>query len=214
MNRITTQHEKKIYSQNGEDGIIEHIFNHITPTNKRFAEIGVSAESEQQPQTNTMNLTNKGWAGHWFDCVDMPHVPLTCYFVKKMLTADNVAETFESLRIPHDIDILSIDIDGNDYYLLKALRDYRPILYILEYNGCFDGSIEHIMPRNDNYMWPGQSDRTAGISLKSLTKYANDIGYDLVYCESMGVNAFFVRRDVNVFQPLTSEEAWVKLHWA
>lgn len=214
VNRITTQHEKQIYSQNGEDGIIEHIFNHITPANKKFVEIGVSAGSVDQAQTNTMNLANKGWSGYWFDCVDMPHVAPNCTFVKKTLTADNVAETFKFLQIPHDIDIISIDIDSNDYYILQALCDYRPILYILEYNGCFDGSTEHIMPRNDDYTWAGQSDRNYGTSLKSITKYANNLGYDLVYCESMGINAFFIRKDVNVFQPLTSEEAWVKLHWA
>jgi hypothetical protein len=207
-------YERCIHSQNGEDGIIEHIFHNIIPENRLFVEIGVSAGSENHMQTNTTNLISRGWKGYWFDCMDAPNVPDNCTFTKQMLTASNIVKTFESLGIPKDIDLLSIDVDGNDYHLREALSDYRPRVCIMEYNGCFDGSEEYIMPRNDDYMWPGTDDRMFGASLKSYTMQANRLGYDLVYCESQGVNAFFVRRDVNKFKPLSSEEAWVKLCWA
>lgn len=112
------------------------------------------------------------------------------------------------------MDLLSIDIDGNDYHLREALSEYRPRVCIMEYNGCFDGAEEYVMPKNDEYGWPGETDRSFGASLKSYTLQANRYGYDLVYCESRGVNAFFVRQDVNPFPARTSEEAWVKLCWA
>jgi hypothetical protein len=207
------QFENKVYSQNGEDGIIEHIFNYIGTTNKVFAEIGVSAISYNLIENNTMNLLQKEWSGYWFDCLDTS-VQKNCIFTKKLLTADNVLEIFEALNIPKDLDLLSIDIDGNDYHVRESLKDYKPRLCIMEYNGCFDGSVEYIMPRNDDYYWKGSEQRDFGASLKSYTYQANLLGYDLVYCDSNGVNAFFIRKDINVFKPLSSEEAWVKLCWA
>jgi hypothetical protein len=208
------QYENKIYSQNGEDGIIQHIFENIGTTNKVAVEIGVSALTNNSDtyENNTMNLLCQGWKTYWFDCSDVKLVPENCVFTKKMLTQDNIAETFESLNIPKDMDLLSIDVDGNDYHLRQALHEYKPRVCIMEYNGCFNGVDEYVMPRNDDYWWQGQRD--FGASLKSYTKQANEMGYDLVYCDSQGVNAFYVRKDINVFQPLTSEQAWVKLCWA
>lgn len=212
MNTFQT-YEKKVYSQNGEDGIIEHIFNSIGTTSKIAVEIGVSSGSNGS-ENNTMLLTTQGWKTYWFDCLDNNSVPSNCTFTKHMLTASNVVSIFENLNIPKDIDLLSIDIDGNDYHIREALKEYKPRVCIMEYNGCFDGAVEYVMPRDDNYFWAGTSDRTFGASLKSYTLQAEALGYDLVYCDSLGVNAFFVRKDVNVFKPLTSEEAWVKLWWS
>lgn len=206
-------YEKKVYSQNGEDGIIEYIFNSIGTTNKIAVEIGVSSGSNGS-ENNTMFLAIQGWKTYWFDCLDNNSVPNNCTFTKQILTADNVVKTFESLDIPKDIDLLSIDIDGNDYHIREALSEYRPRVCIMEYNGCFDSKEEYIMPRNDNYFWPGINDRTFGASLKSYAIQAERMGYDLVYCDSLGINAFFVRKDVNVFKSLTSQEAWIKLWWA
>jgi hypothetical protein len=215
-------HEKKITSQNGEDGIIEHIFRTIGTTNKLAVEIGVSATARDESgneistrvENNTALLSEKDWKLYWFDIIDPYFIPPNCIFVKEFLTKDNIVDCFEKNGIPRQFDLLSIDIDSNDYYLRDALKEYSPRVVISEYNGHFDGTVRHIMPYDENYSWPGQSDRTNGVSLKVLTEQADSFGYDLVYCESQGVNAFFVRKDVNVFKPLTSEEAWVKLHWA
>lgn len=206
-------YEDKIYSQGPEDGIIRHIFNTIGTTNKIAVEIGVSAGSSGY-ENNTMYLNTQGWKTYWFDCLDNNAVPENCIFTKKLLTADNIAQEFKSLDIPKDIDLLSIDIDSNDYHIREALSEYRPRVCIMEYNGCFDKSTEYIMPRNDEYNWQGIDQRDFGASLKSYTKQANRLGYDLVYCDSNGVNAFFIRKDVNVFPAKTSEEAWIKLYWA
>jgi hypothetical protein len=66
------------------------------------------------------------------------------------------------------------------------------------------------MPFDNNYRWKGQ--RNFGASLKEYTAQANRLGYDLVYCDSRGINAFFIRKDVNVFKTKTSEEAFVKIY--
>lgn len=216
------QHEAQVFSQNGEDGIIRHIFNTIGVTNKVAVEIGVSVTAKDESgkyislklENNTAVLSQQDWRLYWFDIIDPYTIPMNCTFTKKFLTKDNIVECFEELNIPKEFDILSIDIDSNDYYLRDALKDYSPRVVISEYNGCFDGSTEYVMAYDEDYIWPGQSDTTYGASLKSLTAQADKLGYDLVYCESRGVNAFFVRKDINVFKKLTSENAWVKLHWA
>lgn len=222
MRDITARNEKQIYSQNGEDGIIDHIFAAIGVTNRVAVEIGVSVTSTDEQgnyisnrlENNTAALADGAWKLYWFDIIAPFATPNNCTFTNKFLTKFNIIGTFEQINIPREFDLLSIDIDSNDYYLRDALKDYSPRVVIMEYNGCFDGSVEHIMPYNENYVWRGHSDREYGASLKSLTKQADRLGYDLVYCEKNGVNAFFIRKDVNVFRPLTSEEAWVRLWWA
>jgi hypothetical protein len=209
-------YEKKVHSQNGEDGIIDHIFNTVGTTNKIAVEIGVAASASVTSgvETNTTYLAEQGWKTYWFDYLVPQWMPDNCTFTKKFLTADTIANTFSELSIPKDIDLLSIDIDGNDYHLREALEEYRPRVCIMEYNGCFDSATEYVMPRNDNYVWSSNTQRDFGASLKSYTAQANRMGYDLVYCDSQGVNAFYVRRTLTLFPARTSEEAWVKLWWA
>lgn len=200
--------EKRIHSQNGEDGIIEHIFNQIGITNRIAVEFGVSAGGGGT-QTNTRLLAELGWTTFWYDIEDATNLPPNCNFEIQFLTKDNIQSVFESSGIPTEFDLLSIDVDGNDYYLRDALANYKPRVCIMEYNGYYNGNCEYIMPYNESYRWRGQRD--FGASLKAYTVQANRLGYDLVYCDSRGVNAFFVRQDVNVFKPKTSEEAFVKI---
>lgn len=221
MHSITVKNENRIYSQNGEDGIIDHIFATIGVTNRVAVEIGVSVTATDQQgnyisnrmENNTASLADD-WKLYWFDIIDPFTTPGSCTFTNKFLTKDNIVASFEQIGIPKEFDLLSIDIDSNDYYLRDALKGYSPRVVISEYNGCFDGSTEYIMPYNEDYIWPGSTDREYGASLKSLTKQADELGYDLVYCEKKGVNAFFIRKDVNVFKTLTSEEAWVGVWWS
>ena len=80
-------YEKRIHSQNGEDGVIEHIFNSIGVTNRIAVEFGVSAGGGGL-QTNTKYLADQGWKTFWFDIDDAVNIPPGCTFVKKMLTPD------------------------------------------------------------------------------------------------------------------------------
>lgn len=222
MHRISARNEHKIYSQNGEDGVIDTIFSIIGVTNKIAVEIGVSVTATDEHgdyisnrlENNTAALADNDWRLYWFDIIEPFITPINCTFTNKFLTKDNIVESFEENCIPIEFDLLSIDIDSNDYYLRDALKGYSPRVVISEYNGCFDASVEYVMPYDEDYIWPGTTDREYGVSLKSLTKQADELGYDLVYCEKKGVNAFFVRKDINVFKPLTSEEAWVRLWWS
>jgi len=208
------QYENKIHSQQGEDGIIQHIFNTIGVTNKVAVEIGVSANwgGKKGAECNTLNLANQGWKTYWFDMMDVDVHPENCTFTKGMLTPDNVLEVFDSVGIPKELDLLSIDIDGNDYHIREKLEEYKPRVCIQEYNGSYDANTEYIMPRDDSYMCNG--DTRFGASLLSMVMQAERQGYDLVYCDSRGVNSFYVRKDINPFPAQTSQSAWIKLFWA
>jgi len=201
--------EFKQYSQNGEDGIISNIFKHIGTTNKIAVEFGVGDGLE----ANTRLLAEQGWNCYWFDGLPADNRPANINYKQTWLTADNIVVNFESMNIPDQFDLLSIDVDGNDYHLREALQDYRPRVIVQEYNGSFGPGEEYIMPRNDSYSWQLWA-KDFGASLLSLTQQANRLGYDLVYCESRGVNAFYIRSDINCFSKLTVEQAWRPLWWA
>lgn len=204
--------ENKVYSQNGEDGIVAHIFQRIGTTNQTAVEFGVSAGGGGT-ETNTRLLAALGWKTFWFDIEKATNLPPGCVFAKKLLTADNIVSAFEEQGIPKEFDLLSIDVDGNDYHLRQALHRYRPRVCIMEYNGAVPADQEYIMPYDETYQWK-LWDRDFGASLLSLTLQANTLGYDLVYCESQGVNAFFIQHDINPFPVPTVKEAYRQLWWA
>jgi hypothetical protein len=204
--------EKQIYSQNGEDGVIKHIFDNIGFTNKIAVEFGVSAGGGGG-QANTRLLAEEGWKVFWFDCDPSTTIPNNCTFTQARLTSKNISSVFESVGVPLNFDLLSIDVDGNDYHLREALKSYNPRVCVMEYNGCFDGATEYIMKENDEYVWRNK-DRSFGASLKSLSIQAERLGYDLVYCDKRGVNSFFIKSEINPFQKKSSEEAYRPLYWA
>ena len=108
--------------------------------------------------------------------------------------AENVEELFAQAGVPPEPDVLSIDVDGNDYWIWKAISRYRPRLVVIEYNGSLDPTARRVMPYRPGYRW----DHTSGYgaSLGALEDLAVEKGYRLVHTELAGVNAFFVREDL------------------
>jgi hypothetical protein len=190
--------EFKKFSQNGEDGIIEEIFKRIGTQSKYFVEFGV----EDGTECNTRYLlTEKGWSGLWMDGsktnmekAKTRHQTDPLQVDAAFITAENVVSLFEANKVPKDLDLLSIDIDGNDYWVLKALSEYKPRLLIVEYNASFLPEQNWVMPYHPNHQFDGT--RYFGASLRALTELAQSEGYRLVSCDSQGVNAFFVRSDL------------------
>jgi hypothetical protein len=208
MKVITPQVEKSIYSLSGTDGVLEFIFNEIGVTNKIAIEIGVS----QGEHTNTQLLTYSGFQLLWIDCLQKFNLPINTTMHVECVTKTNIENIFKQYNIPQEFDLLSIDIDGNDYHIREALSNYKPRVIVMEYNGCFNSTSEYIMGYDENYKHRFPSIKF-GASLQSLVNQANRLGYDYVYSESRGADAFFVRKDINPFQSLTSKEGWVELFW-
>lgn len=205
--------EYQVFSQNGEDGIISEIFNRIGTTNKYFIEFGV----ENGLECNTTNLLYKNWSGLWIEgsersCSEIDRRFKDLILSKRLtlknafINAENIESLFDEAGAPAEPDLLSIDIDYNDYYIWKDVNKYRPRVVVLEYNSIFRPDTEFVVKYNANKT----SDHTShfGASLLSYEKLGKEKGYYLVGCVFTGSNAFFVREDLvaDLFEtPYTAE---------
>jgi hypothetical protein len=195
------RYEFKVFSQAGEDGIISEIFNRIGTTNKFFVEFGVGNGLEN----NSAYLLVKGWQGYWIegserfcksirqsfkDLIANQQLTLKNTFI----TAANIEDLFREGNVPTELDLLSIDIDGNDYWVWQAITNYRPRVVILEYNAIYPPESSWVMQYNPSHQWKYNSHM--GSSLKALEKLGHQKGYKLIGCSFSGVNAFFVREDL------------------
>ena len=92
------------------------------------------------------------------------------------------------------IDLLSIDIDGNDYHVWQAVECVKPKVVVIEYNAKFPPDLEWVMPYEETHAWMGTDKH--GASLKAFERLGDRLGYSLVATNISGVNAFFVRKDL------------------
>jgi hypothetical protein len=197
------RHGYKVWSQNDEDGIIAEIFRRIGAGARRFVEFGVSDGRE----CNTLKLLVEGWQGLWMEsdagcCERMRRVfaaPLAegrLELKETSVSAENIDGLIAGARVASagELDLLSIDIDGNDYHVLKAIRSVRPRVIVIEYNGKFPPPIDLVLPYNPAHRWDGTD--YAGNSLQAIANLAARRGYRLVGTNITGVNAFFVREDL------------------
>jgi len=211
----------KVYSQNDEDGIIEEIFNRIGTTNKIFIEFGV----ENGLECNSHYLLFKNWRGLWIDggaahvrAIREKFAPVLANGQLKVLqafiTRENINELFITGGIEGEIDLLSIDVDGNDYYIWQAINVVKPRVVIIEYNAKFPPNCDWKMAYDKNHMWDGSD--WQGASLKALELLGRELGYQLVATNFTGVNVFFVRRDLakDLFlEPATAENLYNPARW-
>jgi len=205
----------KVYSQNDEDGIIAEIFNRIGTTNKTFVEFGVQNGLE----SNTHYLLHKGWKGLWIEGSDMHCLEIQKLFstpikngalriTNAFIDRDNINSLIRGGGISGMIDLLSIDIDGNDYWVWESINCVQPRVVVIEYNAKFPPDYEWIMKYNKNHIWDGDGDNY-GVSLKSLEVLGSRLNYQIVYAN--GVNAFFVKQELagNLFiLPATAENLY------
>ena len=206
----------KVYSQNDEDGIIEEIFNRVGTTDKTFIEFGV----ENGLECNGHYLLFKGWRGLWIDGgeehvreIHEKFAPVIengqLKVLRAFITRENINELFREGGFGGEIDLLSIDIDGNDYYVWQAINVVRPRVVIIEYNGKFPPNCDWKQAYNKRHIWD-YSD-WQGASLKALELLGRQLGYQLVGTNTNGVNAFFVRQDLakDLFiEPATAENLY------
>lgn len=219
------RHEMKVFSQNGEDGILLYLFSKVGATDRRFVEFGIGDGTE----CNTANLSiNFGWRGLLMDCVDANIVRARKFYRQQLgdradhvkivncfVTAENINPVLVENGFEHEIDLLSIDIDGNDYWVWKVITAVNPRVVIVEYNPCL-GVEEAITVAYDPAFDRWQKHDSLlyfGASLPALTKLARAKGYVLAGCDQHGVNAFFVREDIakNRIEVLSPREAYYPL---
>jgi hypothetical protein len=182
-------YERHVYSQHGEDGILDALFRTIGTTNRYYVEFGVGDGSER----NSRLLAERhGWHGLLMDGgFDDPRINLH----REFITAENINDLFAKYGVPEEFDLLSIDVDGNDYWVWQRLSErYRPRVIVAEYNANLGPNLRRTIAYDPEFVWSGTD--YYGASLAALEALARTKGYVLVGCESLGVNAFFVRSDV------------------
>jgi hypothetical protein len=110
-----------------------------------------------------------------------------------MVNPQNVEALFAEANVPLDLGILSIDIDGNDYWVWEAITEYRPAILIVEFNSGISSEEPLVQPFNE-----GNPELSTffGANLAALEKLGAAKGYELVHTDMAGVNAFFVRREL------------------
>jgi len=196
----------RVFSQTDEDGIILFLFAVIGATNKLFVEIGTGNGTE----CNCANLAiTFGWHGLFIDgssdavaagAAFYARHPATRVFPPKFLSAmvnrDNINQLISDAGFRGEIDLLSIDIDGMDYWIWKAIDVVNPRVVVVEANGKF-GTRSITVPYDANWVYDAQAHpHYHGASLPALTKLAHEKGYRLVGTNRFGYNAFYVRDDI------------------
>jgi hypothetical protein len=204
----------RVYSQADEDGILHEIFRRIGEGNRTFVELGTGSGLEN----NTLFLLTQGWSGVWIEGsarkVSSAKKTFASFIAQDQLriaqhfiTAASVDNTVANLHPKSELGLLSIDLDGNDYYILNAIRSISPRVIVAEYNAKFPPDIFWVMQYNEAHHW--DSSDYFGASLKALEELLAARGYALVGCSVLGTNAFFVRTDLIVppafCPPFTSE---------
>ncbi|MFD9482972.1 hypothetical protein [Streptomyces sp. NPDC059991] len=195
--------EFKVFSQWGEDGILQFLVSRLSPPDV-FVEIGVGDYSE----ANTRFLAMKdNWRGAIFNGgsahVDfLRHSGMAWRWsiepVSAFVTAENVDELILGTGIKGDVGVLSIDIDGVDYWVWREISAVSPWIVVVEYNSVFGAEKAATVPYRRDFL-ASAAHRTGsyfGASLAAFHHLGTELGYRLVGVGSNGVNAFFVREDV------------------
>jgi hypothetical protein len=227
------------YSQLEEDGLLLYLFSLIQPINRICVEICAGNGQE----CNTANLIiNHGWWGHLFDGNERNvqagvkffarHKDTFAYpprFTHAWITAENVNELVEKSGTTGPIDLLSLDIDGMDYWIWEALSVIDPQVVVCETHNVVPPDRAVTVPYDPGFV--AKTSDYLGASLAAMTKLAQRKGYRLVGAHRLGFNAFFVKHGVgdaffpevdvaqcvqDPFSQHARRERWPKvknLHW-
>ena len=180
------------HAQNNEDYIIQKIFKKIGTSNKYFVEFGAG---DGQTISNVALLRYDGWKGlliepgKWLN-INVPHA--VC--LRVFLTPDNIESVFKKEAVPKNLDFLSIDTDGNEYYFWQSLNNYRPRLLCIEVDARAY-TLEKLEPYEEKM-------RGHRASIITMTKLSREKGYKLIY--NNGTNVFYIRAEdySKYFKPL------------
>lgn len=199
----------RAYSQNGEDGILLYLFSLLGTTNKVCVELGCGDGIE----CNTANLiVNHGWTGLLVDGnVDniqrgrnfYRRCPTTKIWPPTLVNGWISAETINDLLTKHEvkgeIDLLSLDLDGVDWWVWQALDVVNPRVILLEFQDILGSALAVTVPYKEDFSAEFNTDQMpdyCGASLRAFVKLGEQKGYRLVGIERYGFNAFFVRNDI------------------
>jgi hypothetical protein len=209
--------EFSVFSQGGEDGIIQYLLGQVPVDNCCFVEFGV--EHYRQANTRFLLMQNN-WRGLVLDGdkknirrirQSMLYVHYGLQAVQAFIDRENINNLIRESGIAGDIGLLSVDIDGNDYWVWQAIEVISPRIVVVEYNATFGCRHSITVPYDSDFVRQRAhySYLYFGASLPALVALGKAKGYSFVGCSSNGVNAFFVRNDVvGSLRVMTAEEGF------
>lgn len=195
--------EFSVFSQTGEDGIIQFILAHTPNVPKSFIEFGVGTYIEANTR---FLLKNNYWRGLLLEAeesfVRYIKTDKICWsydltVVQSFITIDNINQLIGDAGFSGDIGLLSVDIDGNDYWIWDKIDVVNPTIVICEYNAAYGSELAVTIPYKEDFArtQAHYSDLYYGVSLPALCHLADKKGYELVACNRMRHNAFFIKKD-------------------
>ena len=196
--------EFQVYSQWGEDGIIDWLINKFPQIPKNFLEIG----TQDYKESNTrFLLINRNWDGFLIegDKGDVKKIKSQRVYWKhnlkirnEFITKDNINDVVKSFNVPKKLGLLSLDIDGVDYWVLKELSTLNPSIVICEYNSLFGEKKSITVPYKENFIRSKEhySNLYYGASIQAFIDIMKTKNYFLIGTNTAGNNAFFVRKDL------------------
>lgn len=197
----------RVYSQNDEDGLLLYIFALIGMTKKVCVDIGAA----QPYGANTTNLLcNWGWRGLLIEGNERMVHNAQVFFqrhkdtwtfpptiIQAWITAENINQLVKEQGFAGEIDLLSLDLDGVDYWLWKSLDVVQPRVVVVEYQDMWGSEKAMTVPYRPDFQCPDTTSfNYCGASLPAFVKLARDKGLRLVGANSYGFNAFFVRNGI------------------
>jgi hypothetical protein len=211
--------EFKVFSQCGDDGIIQYLIRNAEVDVEKFVEFGVESYSESNTR---FLLMNNNWQGLVMDASaeNVQRIKRQEYYWKHDLTAvhcwvdrENINTVIRDNGFSGLLGLLSIDIDGNDYWIWQSLDVVKPVITIVEYNSVFGDKHAITIPydRAFNRTKAHYSNLYWGASLRALCILAEQKGYVFVGSNSSGNNAYFVKQDkIGRIRPCTIQEGYVE----
>lgn len=210
--------EFKVFSQWGDDGIIEFLVSYLDIPSKTFIEFGV----EDYTESNTrFLLINRNWSGlimdggkKNIDYIQKDNIYWQHELIAKQvfITRENINKEIIENGFAGELGILHIDIDGNDYWIWKEIDTVNPVIIIVEYNSVFGNHQAVSVPYDPSFVRTKKhySDLYFGASIKAFVTLGHSRGYSFIGCNTAGNNAYFVRNDkMKDLKPLTAEEGYV-----
>ena len=195
--------EFQVFSQFGDDGILQYLIEQTQPPVEKFIEFGVQNYNESNTR---FLLLNNNWSGLIIDGnpTNIEMIKRQPYYwrhdlqaVAQFVDRDNINPLFEAAGFTGEIGLLSIDIDGNDYWVWEAIHAVNPVIVTVEYNSVFGPEYAITIPYKPmfNRTQAHYSNLFWGTSLKALCLLAEKKGYAFAGCNLAGNNAHFVRKD-------------------
>jgi len=184
INELNSIEAWKKYSQHGEEAYLSHILENIKPQNKHIVDLGAW---DGFHFSNSRYFIENGYTANLVDGDNRGNEEVH----QQMITKDNITEILEYLSTPTHFDVLSIDLDGNDYYILdELLKNYIPSVIIAEFNPIFSHNESYAIEYNPNHVW--QNNDYYGFSFAAGLKLAEKHDYSCIF-QNVSLNMYFVK---------------------